>query len=420
MAPGETWTKERDFALAFGTALGLSAAQIAKSMGDVSRNAVIGRWHRTKMNVPGKYHPPRLVAPRHPVKRHLSEEQKEKLREAIKMARESKGSLWSEEEDKILADCVDVGMTIAEIRPFLPDRTDSAIHARKNTKGLRKAKLRRFTPEDDAIIREDYLNHVDTIETARKLNRSNGVIRQRIFALRLSRDGRKTKLAQKWGHDVLGLSDDPSEIQRIMAERTAAEKAQRDAEHKAKVERALDAMDKALADGVDRKLAYQAAMMGGATLQAIGTREGITRERVRQVVSDVKAKPSPNTNCIGCGEPFVREFGQQKYCSPGCRASHYSNNKVAPHDPINCAHCGDPFVPAHGRAKFCGPNCSYRHQQKVAKEKRDQAKAALVAVKANPEAWFFPEAKMAKPAPKPKQKRKPKPQPYSLRRSFLR
>jgi len=40
---------------------------------------------------------------------------------------------------------------------------------------------RRFTPEEDAIIRADYLAHVDIAITAAKLGRSWGAVRQRIF-----------------------------------------------------------------------------------------------------------------------------------------------------------------------------------------------------------------------------------------------
>ena len=43
------------------------------------------------------------------------------------------------------------------------------------------APRRRFTPEEDQIIRADYLAHIDVAVTAAKLGRSWGAVRQRIF-----------------------------------------------------------------------------------------------------------------------------------------------------------------------------------------------------------------------------------------------
>jgi len=428
---GYVWSKEREFALAFGTALGLSASQIARSMGDVTRNAIIGKWHRLKMRVPQKewYQKfyPRQERP--PMTEEQLEQRRAQQRAQIIAARAARGDIWTKEEDDILEEAAIRGARMEELIQLLPGRNVGAIRARKHGRGYCAYSLRRFTPEDDAIIRADYIGNVEVTETAKRLGRSVGVLRQRIMFLGLHRDGRKVRLAKKWGHDVLSLSDDPAEIQHIMLERGAAERAERDAAYAAKVEQALDAMDAALARGEDRRLSFQAAMLAGATLQQVGLRQGITRERVRQVVSQVRSgkgigHPYVSTDistpipCRKCGNPFVRTIGQQRYCSDLCRiaAMHHPFEQTIP-----CKQCGVEFLSTHRKRKFCGPVCAYENQRQVYKD-RYWAKANAEATQPEPPPEPKPAPVQSRPKPKAKRrtKHKPKPQPHSLRRQFLR
>lgn len=344
----KVWTTERLYALAFGTALGLSASQIAASMGDVTRNAIIGKWARTRSIV----HSP-----------DLRPEAWKRRRKAAAMKRKPiiRINMWTKEEDAILRKCAAKRMTSREIAKRLPGRTIPAILARRKTLDVVTYSIKRFTPEDDEIIRSDFAASVPIEETAVKLGRSYGVLRQRIFYLGLRRDGRKTKLAKKFGMDVLQISDDPNEIVRVMAERQAAQKAAVKAERAAKSKAAIEALEKALAEGTDRKTAYQAAMLGGATLQQVGDHQGITRERVRQIVSDQRSQlAEKEAECRTCGEPFKRNVGIQKYCSELCRPSTYHPRQEE--ETVECEGCGNAFVRKHRSKKYCSILCRNKAQ----------------------------------------------------------
>lgn len=296
------WTPQRDYALAFGTGLGMSASQIARSMGDVTRNAVIGRWHRLGMSACDRPARPRKTIPA--------------------LERSPPPRVWTEAEDAEIRGGFGLGESDNTIATRLPGRSYGAVYMRRLQLGLKKLSLRRFSEEEDAIIRGDYLAHVDVGITALKINRTFGAVRQRILALGLTRDARKTRLAAKFGAEALQLSDDPAEIARIMQRREAGARAQREAEHQARVGKTLDIMDAALAAGEDRKAAFQAAMLAGCTLQQIGDRVGVTRERVRQVSEGLKPtrKPAPprRLNCQSCGSHFDGH-GSRKYCdAPEC------------------------------------------------------------------------------------------------------
>src|ERR1700730_8885854 len=67
---------------------------------------------------------------------------------------------------------------------------------------MSKRTLRRFTPEEDDIIRTDYGDYVDVRTIATTLVRDWGTVRQRIFHLGLKRDNRVTRMLQ-WCPDHL-------------------------------------------------------------------------------------------------------------------------------------------------------------------------------------------------------------------------
>lgn len=296
------WTQERDYALAFGAALGMSAARIAESMGDVTRNAVIGRANRIGLGLHGK---PRYVAPAP----ETDASHAGKLK-----------NLWTAEQDAILTAGVAARRSSKDIAAEL-GRTLSAVFSRRVNLGLRIFTIRRFTNDEDTIIRSDYASFVPVEDTAKKIGRSIGTLRQRILHLGLTRDARKTRLASRFGIDVLSLSDDPAEINRQMQERERQQQEDRKAAEAARVVAALEAMQTALNAGEDRVAAFQAAMLQGATLLAVGDATGISPERVRQLVHGVRAKSTPKPartlTCRRCSAEFEGPGGRW-YCTP-CR-----------------------------------------------------------------------------------------------------
>lgn len=305
MRPG-TWTPEQDYALAFGAALGMSARQIAQSLGSgVTRNAVIGRTHRLGMTLSGK--------------RGRSEKPKIPKERKVRVRNE-----WTPDQDAALTQGTLEGKTAPQLEKEL-GRSISAINMRRIALGLSR-QLRRFTPEEDAVIRADYENFVHVEETARKLNRSFGVVRQRLFKFGLSRDGRKTRLAERFGVEVLGLSDNPAEIRRILAD---GERAKKEAAAVAEVVRiagVIAEMQAAITAGEPREIAFRAAMLQGVTLQAIGDAVGLTRERIRQLTDgkpryEHAAPPPRIVTCKRCCSDFqVQGRGNRKYCEPCAEA----------------------------------------------------------------------------------------------------
>jgi hypothetical protein len=81
------------------------------------------------------------------------------------------------------------------------------------------ASRRRFTPEEDQIIRADYLAHVDVAVTAAKLGRSRGAVRQRIFhymkdLLKQGRTPRSWRVLRQYGSSMLDHGSSPDEAAR--------------------------------------------------------------------------------------------------------------------------------------------------------------------------------------------------------------
>lgn len=294
-----TWTLERDYALAFGASLGMSARQIAESFGPaVSRNSVIGRCHRLNLGLSGKRRPPppKVEGSSMPHKTKVSwtPEQDEALRAGIAARRSSREMV------------VDLG------------HTESAINSRRKTLGLKTFSMRRFSDEDDAIIKADYAAFVPVEEIALKLGRSIGTLMQRVLHLGLRRDGRKTRLAARFGAEVLAVSDDPAEIRHHLIAVAKAKNDERAAIQEAKIVAAIADMQAVLDGGVERSVAFKAAMLQGATLQAIGDQVGLTRERVRQIVHSRYIPKQPRTVvCARCETTFQAiGRGPRRFCEP--------------------------------------------------------------------------------------------------------
>jgi hypothetical protein len=148
--------------------------------------------------------------------------------------------------------------------------------------------MRRFTPEECALIKQDFAAYVPVPETADKLGRSEEVVRQKILQLGLRRPrlGRRSAPehlkalagaipADEWRakysswrrEQLLQARAQRAEAQEQAAQETAAKCAE------------IDAREDLTRNG---KIAAKRAM--GMTLQAIADEHGVTRERVRQIM----------------------------------------------------------------------------------------------------------------------------------------
>ena len=131
---------------------------------------------------------------------------------------------------------------------------------------------RRFTPEEDEIIRADYLAHVDIAITAAKLGRSWGAVRQRIFhymkdLLKQGRTPRSWRVLRQYGSSMLEHGVSPDEAALKVKEMVAAAKAQaRAAALEAKARRRqerIDLMLEQIAKGRERDAAvFEARSLG--------------------------------------------------------------------------------------------------------------------------------------------------------------
>jgi DNA-directed RNA polymerase sigma subunit (sigma70/sigma32) len=154
------------------------------------------------------------------------------------------------------------------------------------------APRRRFTPEEDQIIRADYLAHVDVAVTAAKLGRSWGAVRQRIFhymkdMLNQGRTPRSWRVLRRYGSSMLELGVSPDQAALKVKELVAAAKAQArasalEAKARRRKER-IDLMLEQIAGGRERDAAVFEARALGAAFEDIGHAIGLTRERVRQI-----------------------------------------------------------------------------------------------------------------------------------------
>jgi hypothetical protein len=151
---------------------------------------------------------------------------------------------------------------------------------------------RRFTPEEDRLIRESFLAYVPIESIAAELNRDWGTVRQRIMRLGLHR----SHLVSRWLRQasgelasafLAGKLDEAAFLERCRAERdelgVANEMAA--AQERTWQRMRIDSECRHLLEerGLDRNQKIRAMREAGATLEQIAVLFGITRERVRQV-----------------------------------------------------------------------------------------------------------------------------------------
>lgn len=189
---------------------------------------------------------------------------------------------WTPQEDKILL-AKHHKHTSREIGIML-GRAMAAVHRRLyHYHGIKK--LRHFSPEEDAIIAADAKASIPVMETANKLGRSWGVIRQRSFKLHIKRDFRKTLLVRKFGLEAVTLHPDPTVARQMILDELKRKRELEDAEYAALLQEVLvGCADDIAAGRATRQDAFKSALVAGCTLEMIGQHFGITRERVRQVI----------------------------------------------------------------------------------------------------------------------------------------
>jgi DNA-directed RNA polymerase sigma subunit (sigma70/sigma32) len=183
--------------------------------------------------------------------------------------------------------------------------------------GVHTAVPRRlFTPEEDRIIRADYLAHVDIAVTAAKLGRSWGAVRQRIFhhmkdLLKQGRTTRSWRALRQYGPSMLDHGASPDEAALMVKELVTAVKARaRAAALEAKARRRrerIDLMLEQIAGGRERDAAIFEARSLGAAFEDIGRAIGVTRERVRQICNDYAFKAATDQMLV---DPAPTSAGQ--------------------------------------------------------------------------------------------------------------
>lgn len=181
---------------------------------------------------------------------------------------------------------------------------------------------RRFDAGEDAIIRADYLANADLKETANKLGRTYGDVRQRIFhhhkdLLNSGRTGRGTKALKRYGPGILAHGETPdAAAQALKAKMIAAKVAARVAAQNAKAARRnfiVETMMNQIAEGRNRNQAIFEARACGVELVKIAEPLGITRERVRQICDATAlefATNPPVQNDIGSRDWLVVSGGK--------------------------------------------------------------------------------------------------------------
>jgi hypothetical protein len=149
-------------------------------------------------------------------------------------------------------------------------------------------KLARWQPEDVNTLKEDFFKYVPAEEIAIKLKRSYGVVRNKIFQLKLRRSATITRVL-KWAPDdlkkaVTTMAPD-AWLEACYKWRDAQPKdsgIDEDAELEKLNELCIDIDKDVELTRNDRLIAKR---MAGASLEAIARQHGLTRERVRQLTS---------------------------------------------------------------------------------------------------------------------------------------
>ena len=201
----------------------------------------------------------------------------------------AKGRLFTVEEDETIRRLFDGGHRPRAIAEAI-NRPISAVKYRAKYLGLRRFSIWRWSAEDDQKLTALCLAHVPTNHIAKQMQRTISAVHKRAFDLGIKRDNRKTRLATRYGVEILASGKDPvvilAELRELETQRQQAERAA----HQAKVDALLSEMQRGIEAGLDRGFMFTAALVSGATLQAIGDRVGVTRERVRQVIENRAAQ----------------------------------------------------------------------------------------------------------------------------------
>lgn len=168
----------------------------------------------------------------------------------------------------------------------------ATVRAKAKELGVFVGVNRYFTSYDDAVIREDYIAHVDLNVTAAKLGRTRGNITQRILRkhsdlLNTVRDQLVTRAVKKFGNSVLDNDPDARRsVEKARDKMLAAKAAARVAAISAKDRhnnKTIELMLSQIEQGKPRNLAMFEARATGISLEKIAACFDITRERVRQI-----------------------------------------------------------------------------------------------------------------------------------------
>src|SRR5262245_21454487 len=168
-----------------------------------------------------------------------------------------------------------------------------------------KRSFRRFTAEEDDLIRQDYAAFVLVQDTANKLDRSYGAVRQRILHLGLRRSNVITKRFSSAPEDLKALAGKiPTDEWRTKFLSWQSEQSRQAREQK--LQARAQALQEIMAKGAEidarrdltRNEKIVARRAAGMTLQVIGEQYSMTRERVRQIVNREEQKMDEQTTLM--------------------------------------------------------------------------------------------------------------------------
>lgn len=169
----------------------------------------------------------------------------------------------------------------------------AAVYLRARLRNLFEPRpLRRFTPDDDALLRKAYVEQRDLREVAAEIGCSYGVLRQRIFhhhkdLITGIRTQRGTLALQRYGAAIMEFGGTPDEAAQILKKKLVeAKAAARSSAIAAKAKRAaqtIETMHHEIALGKSRNTAIFEARALGLSLEQLGQEFGVTRERIRQI-----------------------------------------------------------------------------------------------------------------------------------------
>jgi len=149
---------------------------------------------------------------------------------------------------------------------------------------------RRFTPEEDAIIRADYSDYIDVRVIAIKLNRDYGTVRQRIFYLKLKRDSSVSRILKWCPEHLTPILKEKGSVAFIESVNAHCQQAEEDelanvtaVSAKEKSEIAARIAEIQARPELERREKMMAMRALGMTLESIGGQFGLTRERARQL-----------------------------------------------------------------------------------------------------------------------------------------